>query len=108
MNIRAFLAFLQDRRAARTAAVTMGSPGWWLIPLLSIALERVTIGRFMLALVAVRPGPGVGYGSFARFFNSANAQPARRPSLVAVESSSLAWSARPASNAVNQRRKRAS
>jgi hypothetical protein len=28
--------------------------------------------------------------------------------LVAVDSSSLAWSARPASNAVNQRRKRAS
>ena len=36
---------------------------------------------------------GVGYGSFARFFNSANARPARRPSLVAVELSSLAWSA---------------
>ena len=28
---------------------------------------------------------GVGYGSLARFFNSANARPARRPSLVAVE-----------------------
>jgi len=47
----------------------------------------------------------MAHGSFARFFNSANARPARRPSLVAVESSSLAWSARPASNAVNQRRK---
>ena len=32
----------------------------------------------------------------------------RRPSLVAVESSSSAWSVRPASNAVNQRRNRAS
>jgi hypothetical protein len=30
------------------------------------------------------------HGSFARFFNSANARPARRPSLVAVESSSSA------------------
>ena len=48
------------------------------------------------------------HGSFARFFNSANARPARRPSLVAVESSCSAWSVRPASNAVNQRRKRAS
>ena len=48
------------------------------------------------------------YGSFARFFNSANARPARRPSLVAVESSSSAWSARPGSNALNQRLKRAS
>jgi non-heme chloroperoxidase len=48
------------------------------------------------------------YGSFARFFNSANARPARRPSLIAVESNSLAWSLRPASNAANQRRKRAS
>jgi hypothetical protein len=51
---------------------------------------------------------GYSLGSFARFFNSANARPARRPSLVAVESSSLAWSVRPASNAVNQRRNRAS
>src|SRR5215469_2592590 len=51
---------------------------------------------------------GYSLGSFARFFNSANARPARRPSLVAVESSSSAWSARPASNAVNQRRNRAS
>ena len=32
----------------------------------------------------------ITYGSLARFFNSANARPARRPSLVAVESSSLA------------------
>ena len=48
------------------------------------------------------------YGSFARFFNSAIARAARRPSLVAVESSCLAWSVRPASNAVSQRRKRAS
>ena len=53
-------------------------------------------------------GARMAHGSFARFFNSANARPARRPSLVAVESSSLAWSARPATNAVNQRRKRAS
>ena len=30
-----------------------------------------------------------------RFFNSANARPARRPSLVAVESSGSAWSLRP-------------
>ena len=28
---------------------------------------------------------GVGYDSLARFFNSAKARPARRPSLVAVE-----------------------
>jgi hypothetical protein len=35
---------------------------------------------------------GYSLGSFARFFNSANARPARRPSLVAVESSSSAWS----------------
>ena len=48
------------------------------------------------------------HGFFARFFNSANVRPARRPSLVAVESSSSAWSERPASNAMNQRRKRAS
>jgi hypothetical protein len=48
------------------------------------------------------------HGSFARFFNSANARPARRPSLVAVVSSSSAWSVRPASNAMNHRRKRAS
>jgi hypothetical protein len=41
------------------------------------------------------------HGSFARFFNSENARPARRPSLVAVESSSSAWSVRAASNAVN-------
>ena len=58
--------------------------------------------------VDVCPGPRICHVSFARFFNSANARPARRPSLVAVESSSLAWSARPASNALNQRRKRAS
>ena len=32
------------------------------------------------------------YGSLARFFNSANARPARRPSLTAVESSSFEWS----------------
>ena len=51
---------------------------------------------------------GFAHGSFARFFNSANARPARRPSLVAVELSSLAWSVRPSSKAVNQRRKRAS
>src|SRR5215471_15617867 len=38
---------------------------------------------------------GYSLGSFARFFNSANARPARRPSLVAVESSSSAWSVRP-------------
>ena len=31
---------------------------------------------------------GYSLGSFARFFNSANARPARRLSLVAVESSS--------------------
>ena len=49
---------------------------------------------------------GFAHGSFARFFNSANARPARRPSLVEVESSSLAWSVRPSSKAVNQRRKR--
>ena len=46
--------------------------------------------------------------SLARFFNSAKVRPAKRPSLVAVELSSSAWSVRPASNAVNQRRKRAS
>ena len=34
-------------------------------------------------------GAHVAHASFARFFNSANARPARRPSLVAVESSSL-------------------
>ena len=28
---------------------------------------------------------GFAHGSFARFFNSANARPARRPSLVALE-----------------------
>ena len=48
------------------------------------------------------------HGSFARFFDRENARPANRPSLVAVESSSSAWSVRPVSNAVNQRRKRAS
>src|SRR6516165_11258812 len=51
---------------------------------------------------------GFAHSSFERFFNSANARPAKRPSLVAVESSSSAWSERPASNAMNQRRKRAS
>ena len=51
---------------------------------------------------------GFAHGSFVRFFNSVNARAARRPSLVAVESSSLAWSVLPASNAVNQRRRRAS
>ena len=50
----------------------------------------------------------LAHGSFARFFNSANVRPAKRPSLVAVESNSSAWSLRPASNAVNHRRKRAS
>jgi hypothetical protein len=43
---------------------------------------------------------GFTHGSFARFFNSANARPARRPSLDAVVSSSSAWLVRPASNAV--------
>jgi hypothetical protein len=38
---------------------------------------------------------GFAQGSLARFFNSANARPARRPSLVAVESSGSAWSLRP-------------
>jgi hypothetical protein len=52
-------------------------------------------------------GVHVAHGSFARFFNSANARPAKRPSLVAVESSSLVWSVRPASNALNQWRNRA-
>jgi methylase of polypeptide subunit release factors len=46
-------------------------------------------------LAPVRHEDGVAYGSFARFFNSANTRPARRPSLVAVESNSSAWSVRP-------------
>ena len=50
----------------------------------------------------------LAHGSFARFFNSANARPARRPSLVAVEFELLGVVGAARLNAVNQRRKRAS
>ena len=48
--------------------------------------KRVAAGNTMTVLLKVL---------WRRFFNSANARPARRPSLVAVESSGSAWSLRP-------------
>ena len=68
----------------------------------------MTVEQSFAAVAVSLYDDGFAHGSFVRFFNSANARPARRPSLVAVESSSSAWSERPASNAVNQRRNRAS
>jgi hypothetical protein len=72
------------------------------------AEQRRRLGRQADRQILGTGDDGFAHGSFARFFNSANARPARRPSLVAVESSSSPWSVRPASNALNQRRKRAS
>ena len=51
--------------------------------------RRSGIGARLRARVKVKRGTKqadrFAHGSFARFFNSANARPARRPSLVAVE-----------------------
>ncbi len=86
--------------------ISLGFGNWFtrMLSHVSLRYSRSNCRRSFSGL----SGGRVAHSSFPRFFNSANARPARRPSLVAVESSSLAWSARPASNAVNQRRKRAS
>ena len=82
-----------------------GTMGYWLLDARGYDVYRTTSvltnGRNSFFIFST-------HGSFARFFNSAKVRPAKRPSLVAVELSSSAWSVRPASNAVNQRRKRAS